>query len=98
MKSGTTRRADGLMKGPRGAPQVMKGAEAPPWPHNFLNIPPIALRSDPKIAHLRNFCTNTTWYPHYHLTCERLRHSPTTVSFILNPAVHAGRPPHIPTP
>ena len=76
------------MKGPRGAPQA----------HNFLNIPLIAFRSNPKIARLRYFGTNTTWYLQYHLTCERLCHSLMTVSFLVNLAVHVGRPSHICTP
>ena len=33
----------------------------PSCSHNFLNIPPIDFRSDPKIARLRYFGVNTTW-------------------------------------
>jgi len=39
--SRTIRRADGLMKGPRGAPQVMKGAEAPQTATALAASPPL---------------------------------------------------------
>src|SRR5260370_3697519 len=43
-------------------------------------MPPIDLRSSPKITRFRYFGANTTWYLQYHLTCDWLCHSRMTVS------------------